>query len=256
MSFSSIHQASQRARRAIVGACALRVPQFARLLPRPVPLSVLRYEPPGEPARKRLLILLPGIGDTAASYDRQGFVAAAQRGEHVTDVWAVDAHVGYYASRTILTRVHEDLIEPARERGYRSITLAGISLGGFGALLYASQYPGALERVIAIAPFLGRPGVVREIGITGLPAWTSPAIAAHDYERRLWAWLQGYALPDVSSTLPALFLGYGDRDCFAPAHRLLSAVLPHQRVFVTAGGHTWSTWRQLWTDLSTRSDRA
>lgn len=237
-----------RMKRAILGACAMRAPQLAALLRTPVPIPVLRYETSGGHRGKRLLVLLPGIGDTAACYERQGFVAAARQRELATDVWAVDAHVGYYAGRTILERLEQDVIRPAQDAGYRSITLAGISLGAFGALLYASRDPASITRVIALAPFLGRPAVVREVAAGGLAAWQDTGIATHDYERRLWAWLKGYAT-DPSSELPSLYLGFGERDPFAPAHRVLSAVLPSQQVVVAEGGHTWRTWRQLWSEL-------
>jgi pimeloyl-ACP methyl ester carboxylesterase len=239
---------TQRAKRAILGAWAAGFPQFARLLPQQVPVPVLQYEAPGRPDQKQLLLLLPGIGDTAGCYARQGFLTVAQQGQRPTDVWAVDAHVGYYASRTFLDRLDQDVIGPARERGYRTITLAGISLGGFGALLYASRFPGTVEKVIALAPFLGRSAVVQEIGVSGLSAWTHSEIAANDYERSLWSWLKGYGT-EGAGTLPRLYLGFGEEDCFVSAHRLLSAVLPDRQVFIAPGGHTWSTWRHLWGRL-------
>lgn len=237
---------AQQLRRAVLGACALRLPLAAKLLPTLAPLPVLRYESPGDYAHKGLLVLLPGIADTAASFAEQGFVDAMRPGS--MDVWAVDAHIGYYANRTVVDRLHEDVVSPARRRGYRSITLAGISLGGFGSLLYVSRYPGLIDRVLLIAPYLGEPEIVQEIAAAGLAAWRPSLLAGKEYERRLWAWLQGYATDRVPS-MPPLYLGFGAADCFAPAHRVLSAVLPCDRVAVVHGGHTWPIWRRLWSRL-------
>jgi pimeloyl-ACP methyl ester carboxylesterase len=39
--------------------------------------------------------------------------------------------------------------------GYGHVRAAGISLGGFGALLYASRYPEEVTGILAVAPFLG-----------------------------------------------------------------------------------------------------
>lgn len=246
MRWSLIQMKAQQARRALIGACALRVPAVAKLLPTSAPLAVLRYESPGPYARKELLVLLPGIADTAASFEGQGFVAAAQ--QRPLDVWAVDAHIGYYANRTVLDRLHEDVVMPARTLGYRSITLAGVSLGGFGSLLYVGRYPGLIARVMLIAPYLGEPEIVHAVAATGLAAWTPSARAGQDYEQRLWTWLQGYATERVA-LMPQLYLGFGDADSFASAHRVLSAVLPSDRVAIVQGGHTWSVWRQLWNRL-------
>jgi pimeloyl-ACP methyl ester carboxylesterase len=237
---------TQQLRRALFGACALRLPVVAKLMPTPAPLRVLRYDPPGDCAHKELLVLLPGIGDMAASFEKQGFAAAVQ--DRPMDVWAVDAHIGYYANRTVLERLHEDVVMPARRRGYRSITLAGISLGGFGSLLYASRYPDFIDRVMLIAPYLGEPEIVKEIAVTGLAAWTPSPLAGRDYERRLWTWLQGYA-NERALSMPPLFLGFGDADSFVAAHRVLSAVLQSDRVAIAHGGHTWPVWRQLWSQL-------
>lgn len=237
---------AQQLRRAMLGACALRLPLAAKLLPTPAPLPVLQYESPGHHAHKGLLVLLPGIADTAASFAEQGLVAAVQ--PRLLDVWAVDAHIGYYANRTVVERLHEDVVLPARRLGYRSIMLAGISLGGFGSLLYVSRYPGIIDRVLLIAPYLGEPEIVQEIAAAGLAAWKPSLPAGKDYERRLWAWLQGYATDRVPS-MPPLYLGFGDADCFAPAHRVLSAVLPGDRVAIVHGGHTWPVWRQIWRQL-------
>jgi pimeloyl-ACP methyl ester carboxylesterase len=200
------------------------------------------------------MILLPGIGDVAEDYESHGFVDAVLRTEAPADLVAVDMHVGYYARRTALERLRKDVITPAREAGYEKIWLVGISLGGLGASVYAAEHAADLEGLVLLAPFLGDRKIVREIaGAGGLGAWQPDERTEDDYQRRLWQWVKRYS--KGSEKLPALFLGYGEGDPFAPASRLLAQVLPVERVLTVPGGHDWQTWQQLWHAFLGTRDR-
>jgi pimeloyl-ACP methyl ester carboxylesterase len=215
-----------------------------RLLPAPTPLQVREYRCASAPTRE-LMILLPGIGDVAEDYESHGFVDAVLRSEAPADLAAVDVHVGYYARRTVLERLRKDVIAPAREAGYEKIWLVGISLGGLGASLYAAEHAADLQGLVLLAPFLGDPRIVREIaGAGGLGAWQPDERTEGDYQRRLWQWAKRYS--KGSEKLPALFLGYGEGDPFAPANRLLAQALPVECVLTVPGGHDWRTWHRLW----------
>ena len=61
-----------------------------------------------------------------------------------------DAHVGYFRNRSFEDRLRADVMVPARARGYESIWLAGISLGGLGALLYADEHPEEVAGLLLI----------------------------------------------------------------------------------------------------------
>jgi pimeloyl-ACP methyl ester carboxylesterase len=172
-------------------------------------------------------------------------VDAVLRSEAPADLVAVDMHVGYYARRTVLERLRQDVIAPAREAGYEKIWLVGISLGGLGASLYAAEHAADLEGLVLLAPFLGDPRIVGEIADAGgLGAWQPGERTEDDYQRRLWQWAKRYS--KGSEKLPALFLGYGEGDRFAPANRLLAQALPVECVLTVPGGHDWRTWQQLW----------
>jgi pimeloyl-ACP methyl ester carboxylesterase len=191
------------------------------------------------------MVLLPGIGDMMDDYEFHGFIEAVRRSNLPVDLVAVDAHYGYYADRTVLDRLRDDVIAPAGARGYQAIWLVGISMGGFGALLYASEHPGEITGVVALAPFLGDTGIIREImRAGGVTRWHPVDIAEHDYPRRLWSWLKQYERP--APHLPIVYLAYGDRDTFAAGHRALGEILPPARVLVTRGAHDWQTWKRLW----------
>jgi len=145
------------------------------------------------------------------------------------------------------------VIDPAREAGYRDIWLAGISLGGLGALLYTQQHSHDIAGVILLSPYLGDPPVIDEIREAGgLRRWTPGAISEVDYQRRLWVWLKEVAA--APEGFPPIFLGFGRQDRFADAHTLLAEALPRERVFVTDGGHDWPTWRPLWGTILAHTD--
>jgi pimeloyl-ACP methyl ester carboxylesterase len=237
-------------KRVAVSRLSVRYPSLLRLLPTPRPL-LIRYSPYDGACRGRdLLVCLPGIGDDAKDFEDWGFVDLVRAHPWAADVVLVDAHYGYYADRTILEQLHRDVLLPARTRGYRAIWLAGISLGGFGALLYARQFPNDVRGVVAIAPFLGRDILVNEISAAGgLAPWTS-SVTSTDEIGALWCWLHSHGRRHPSH--PDIYLAFGDADIFAEAHRLLASTLPPAHVLTAPGGHRWPVWRQLWSDFLRR----
>lgn len=217
------------------------------LSPRPatVPLRTVAFQHHGA-APRCLVVLLPGRGDRPEDFGRLGFTGELARQGLSADVVAVDAHLGYYFERTIVERLHEDVVLPARARGVEQVWFAGISLGGTGSILYAAQHPGELSGMLLLAPFLGdRPVVDEIVAAGGLAGGTVPEPRGErDFQRRLWRWLEGYE--GAAGDRPPLWLGYGEGDGFARANRLLEQVLPPERVLTTEGGHTWRAWRRLW----------
>ena len=200
-----------------------------------------------------LIVFLPGFGDSAESYDDHGFVDALRARSLPVDIVAANATFGYYADRTFLTRVHDDVFVPARRRGYEQIWLVGTSMGGMGALLLAKQEPTAFAGVFLMAPYLGGQDTLHEIDRAGgLARWQPTSIAPDDYERGMWRFLQG--LTAQPSASPALYLGAGETDKLRYGHTILAAALPPERVFRTPGGHDWGPWSVLWADFLDRSD--
>jgi pimeloyl-ACP methyl ester carboxylesterase len=196
-----------------------------------------------------LLVLLPGRYDHPQDLVENGFVRAVRERGLDADIVIPDLHFGYYRERTEVDRLHEDVIRPAREKGYRHIRLAGISLGGLGALHYAQAQPGMVEEMALIAPYLGESGIHREIARAGgLKAWNPGQLTPDDYERTLWAWLRRHG----AGADPVISLGYGRSDSLAMSNRLLAAVLPENRVTSTPGGHEWAPWLKIWETLLDR----
>jgi pimeloyl-ACP methyl ester carboxylesterase len=208
------------------------------------PLETLRY--PGEarstPAED-LFVLLPGLGDYADTFERHGVVDLL-RGEDFADVLpadvlAVNAHLGYYSNRSVLVRLREDIIEPARERGYRRIHLFGVSLGAFGSLLYLREHPDDVATVTLLAPYLGE----EEFFLHLIDEDAEPP--EEIVEENLWPWL--VELPD--DLRDRIWLGYAEGDKFARGQAALAARLAPSHVVTGPGEHLWTAWRGIWPEL-------
>lgn len=212
--------------------------------PLSVPIETARLSDAGQPPRI-LLIYLPGNGDAADAFQRNGLISLLQERGGAADILGVNAHLGYYQNGSILERLKQDVIGPARKRGYERIWLVGNSLGAYGALLYAARYPADISGVVLLGAYAGNRGIVREISQAGgLSAWESGVIGTADWDRLFWSWLKQYDGHAPES--PPVYLGYGRWDRFTYGQDLLATVLPADRVVVVAGGHDWSTWKKAW----------
>ncbi len=209
--------------------------------------------PPPSRARSCLLVMLPGIGDRAPEFAKQGFVDQVRRQSTACDVVMVDAHFTYYLTQSVVPRVTHDVLHEAHRRGYRSVWMVGISLGGYGAVLTARANPGLVDGVVLIAPMLGVPPKEEHVAdeiiqAGGLKKWSGLADdhdppPHHFREPRLvWDWLRQAAIHS-----DRLVLAYGTEDKFSARHALLAEALPETHVFRTAGSHDWDTWKRLWT---------
>lgn len=237
--------------RAVIGVLSLLAvsvfPGCAVLLSAKAPLDRIDYRQPGH--HDTLLVLLPGMGDHAADFDPHGFIRAVSARHLPVDMVAVDAHFAYYAQRNIIERLHADIIQPARARGYRHIWLAGISLGGLGALLYTQAYPADITGVLLLAPYLGNAQIIREVAHQPEPGnWRTDDADEQAPFRSLWRWLAARA-QQAATARPPLYLAFGHQDRLAAGHRQLARLLPAQQVLELPGRHDWPTWQRLWACL-------
>jgi hypothetical protein len=218
-------------------------------IPRPVVVPLRTVSHPGAGvAGGDHVVFLPGRGDQAEDFERRGLLSSARAAGLTADVLAVDAHLGYYQKRVIVDRLREDVVIPARARGYRRLWFVGISLGGLGSLLLAQHDPDAPAGLFVLAPYLGEEELAREIrSAGGLARWTGPP--SKDDFRGLWGWLRGQAAGEPG---PRLWLAFGESDRYAYAHRLLAEAWPSEQVLVTAGGHDWTAWKRLWAEFLAR----
>lgn len=212
--------------------------------PRPsVPMPKLFYAVNDKPSQQ-LIVLLRGIGGRIEYYEQNGWIMAMRKATQPLDMVAPDAHIGYYASRSIVPRLHEDIILPAQQQGYREIWLAGISLGGMGALLYSREYSERVQRIYLFAPYLGNVSVQDEIRIAGgLERWEMPAEKLNDHQYQVWQYLK-QVVRDPRQRVK-VYLAYGEGD-HLPGHELLAASLPATQVIRIAGVHDDTTFLRLW----------
>jgi pimeloyl-ACP methyl ester carboxylesterase len=59
-----------------------------------------------------------------------------------------------YLGKKIVEILKTEVITPAKQKGYEVIYLVGTSLGGHGALLYATEYPEDVDAVALFSPFV------------------------------------------------------------------------------------------------------
>jgi pimeloyl-ACP methyl ester carboxylesterase len=196
--------------------------------------------------QKSVVIMLPGRGDRADTFIREGFEQAGK--SKGFDTIAVDAHFGYYRQRSLLPRLHEDVIMPARAAGYENVWLLGISMGGFGSLLYAVEHSDLVDGIILLAPFLGDEAAIEKIlangGVENLPAIQTEI---EDYEFAIWSWIREAS--NGSKPTP-IILGYGLSDSMAPGYRALTDVIEPSSVYTLEGGHKWTAWGPLWEKIA------
>lgn len=196
------------------------------------------------------IVCLPGAYHGANDFLAAGFDAVVCTRKLDIDLSFIDIEMRYLGDRLPLELLRSEIIAPARAAGCRSLWLAGISLGGYIALDYAALYPGEIDGLCLLAPYLGNRLLTGEIaGAGGLAKWQPGASADCDEERRIWRFLQ--ELATGLSGAPALFLGFGREDRFAAAHGLLAEELGPATVCAIRGGHDWPTWKTLWESFLT-----
>ena len=212
------------------------------LKPAKAPIRTIQL--PAQVPADCLAILLPGRFGGAKDFVKAGFRERVDEAGLALDLIAVDAHLGYYRTRSVVDRLREDVVGPARTKGYREVWIIGTSLGGVGALLYAREHPEDLTSVLAIAPFLGDKELLDEIQSQGGPKSWTPDPANQENFHLLWSWLRSRG----DNALP-LHLAFGTEDDFAYGGRMLASLLPEEHVLTLAGDHDWKVWTRIWEEF-------
>lgn len=207
------------------------------------PLPTTEY-PAKAAGEKRLLVLLRGLGGSAEDFAKFGFIEEAQKHYPHMTIWVPDTHMGYYRQRSLLPRLREDIVQKAQQQGFTRIDFAGLSLGGFGSLLFLQCCDSQIASVILISPYLGDGDLQKSLASSASLAEWRPDQGLKDYEAALWLWLQ--QRPDVLQK--RIWLGYGAEDRLG-GHALLARELPVQQTLVVPGGHKNPVFAQIWQRL-------
>jgi pimeloyl-ACP methyl ester carboxylesterase len=206
------------------------------------PMQRTAFRELGPERARGVIVLLPGFGDRPTAFEENGFVAALAQRAPQFDVYAADAHFGYYRKRSLLARLEHDVIGPLRARGYREIWLAGTSLGGFGAVAYARSYPQRVRGVMLFAPYMGPKEVVQEVAAVGLCKYSKQPDAEDsevNFARKNFAWLKQQACMDHRISL---WLAVGSEDRLRRPDSVLGSALDPSHVLILPGGHGWKVW--------------
>jgi pimeloyl-ACP methyl ester carboxylesterase len=207
---------------------------------RPIPAAFVAAAQPAH----RLVVVLPGRGDDLDSLARRGIAEAIHRQWPDADVILTGLTLPFYRQGRVVQRLHGEILVPARQRRYGQVWLAGISLGGLGALMYDRAYPGAIDGMLLISPYLGDRPLYREIQAAGgLDRWQpgpERALTPETYQRELWRYIRRW----TGQRRPAssVWLAYGDNERFRDRIALLASRLPAGHAFEMPGHHNWTLW--------------
>ena len=193
-----------------------------------------------------LVVLLPPALSSIDDFDEQGFVSAVRQRHLPVDLLLADVTAQHVLDNNMVSSLDTEVLQPARANGYRSIWLAGISIGAFNALYYAASHADQLAGLYLMAPYTGTADVLTEIRAAGGAArWCQQQTSVQD-ERTWWQWLGQQSLTAHGST--PVYFATGDTDRFLSGQRLLADLLPSERVRLLPGNHQWPTWKTLWED--------
>ena len=192
-----------------------------------------------------LLALLSGTYSKPEDFVREGFPEAVRANGIDADVAMAEVRAAWFADGSIVRRMRESIVAPARARGRKRIWLAGVSLGGLASLCYAARHERDVEGIVLISPYPATREVLNEMDRAGgLGRWKPAIPPGGDLEREAWLWL---AQPSEGRVPVHCYFASGDR--FAEGQRRMARTGPDARVREIAGGHDWAAWRQLWSDF-------
>ena len=191
-----------------------------------------------------LLALLSGSYSEPEDFVREGFPQAVREHGIDADLAMAEMRAAWFADGSIVERIREAIVEPARSRGHKRIWMAGISLGALAALCYAARHEGDLEGIALITPYPATRDVLREMEAAGGPARWRPVVPPEgDLEREAWRWL----ISHDRGTPVRCYIATSDR--FVDGQRQMAQAIDPACVRELPGGHDWPAWRSLWNEF-------
>lgn len=217
-----------------------------------------------------ILYLLHGYGGDEANwlyYGEMNLIADRLTAEgriQPTIIVSPNADNGWYVNRADGSDDYEKMfIEefiPHIERTYRTIgdksarAVGGLSMGGYGALLYSFRHPDMFSVCIALSAavltdeellerFSGKGNGFEMMEIYGC---RKDRLSSHWHEHSILEIVPG--IPDSRKRAVALYLDCGDDDFLYRGNSTLHMLLrdcgiPHE-YRVRDGGHSWTYWRR------------
>lgn len=221
---------------------------------RPIPTADF----PAPASVRRTVVMLPGRGDDLASMERRQVARTIQAAWPDADVVLTGLTMPFYRQGLATQRLHDEVIEPVRRRQHGPIWIAGISLGGMGALLYDHDYPGQIDGLLLFSPYLGDDPIHDEIrNAGGLASWNAgpPRTVGPDtFQHEMWRTLQQWSdRPDRTRTA---WVAYGEDEAFRAPIELMTPQLAPDHVLMLPGQHDWALWTPAIGKLLARASSA
>ena len=208
---------------------------------KPVPMTFIAAPNPAH----RLVVMLPGRGDSLQGLTDKGIAGVIQQTWPDADVLLTGLTMPFYQQGRAVQRLHDEVIEPARRKPYQQVWLAGISLGGMGALLYDSAYPDQIDGLLLLSPYLGQDAIhqqIRQAG--GLATWQAgppQPLGPDTFEHELWRSLQGWSKRPQRTG--STWIAHGADEPFRQSIELMTPLLPNDHVIMLPGKHNWTLWK-------------
>ncbi|MDH5600104.1 MAG: alpha/beta hydrolase [Gammaproteobacteria bacterium] len=207
-----------------------------------------------------LIIFLPGLYDVAEKFKKEHFFRIARNTGIKADMVAASVHLNHLLKKKMIKRLEKDLFQPALNKGYKNIWFVGVSLGGLNSLLFYQKHSKNICGVVLLAPYLGDKVISKAIeNAGGIDNWQPDQFdKTEDIKNKnlvdlrvqyLWQWIKKLNNKNISQ----LYLGYGNNDRYAKAHKLFAKFLAEKNVIEIQGQHNWKTGQKIWQQqLSTR----
>lgn len=219
-----------------------------RLLPPPPirPVRKLQFAPQGNEARE-LVVLLPGRLSPPEEFAQFGIVDLVRKERPLARIVAPDLHLGYYMSGLADTCLQEEIIAPAKRQGLR-VTIIGVSMGGLGALTYPLRFPGQVDEMFLLSPFVGDTELLTEIAQAGgLEKWDrqleTPRNKAEALQK-MWIEMRRQWLSRSGPPFP-ISLAVGKSDKLLTSNRFFArSILKPDQLIEIEGGHDWDCWKR------------
>lgn len=209
----------------------------------------------GELSQAKVLYLLHGLTDNCTGWTRYTSVERYARERNIAVVipevqrsWYCDMHMGLdyfrYISKELPRLCHRFFgLSTARDKSY----IAGLSMGGFGALKTALTYPEHYAGVGSFSGALDLPKLMEMNSTNILRRREASAILGEELAVGAENDLKALAAK-ASSPLPMIYLSCGEQDVMYPFNNdfhthLESLAIPH-RYDHRPGDHNWSFWDQ------------
>lgn len=234
-----------------------------QMLPYHVLLPLDYNAPAARTVRYPVLYLLHGLAGSHDDWLSSRAHLAQYAAHYRLIIVTPEGHDGWYTDGVVPNEKYESYIVeellPDVDARYRTIAerngraLAGLSMGGYGALKFGVKYPDKFVFVASMSGALGAPAW--DVNSKELSDFLKPSIA-HVYGAlnnpvraandifKLYARLT----PDERAQLPYIYLDCGTEDPFLDSNRTFAALLlnhnvPHE-FRELPGKHEWPYWDQ------------